>query len=76
MLLSKVQFNPRSEREILVTPMRHAAVVVTLATNVSSSNEQGGKFNAKEKDGTENKDMPKESVAATHHVVPLEDEVC
>ena len=38
----KVQFNPRIENEILVTPMRHAAIVVTLdltaSTQVTSNN--------------------------------------
>ena len=29
----KVQFHPRVEEDILVTPMRHAAVVVTLSTD-------------------------------------------
>merc|ERR1712141_615757 len=70
----RVQFNPRSEREILVTPMRHAAVVVTLgATNISSTD----KNNIKEEDigdKSETKESSKDSSSATHHLVPLEDE--
>ena len=73
-----MQFHPRSEREILVTPMRHAAVVVTLSGNAVSANEHGGKLDIKEKDVTdkvENKETPKDSSSATHCIVPLEDEV-
>ena len=33
----KVQFHPRCETEILVTPMRHAAVVVTISEQPTSS---------------------------------------
>ena len=33
-----MQFNPRVENEILVTPMRHAAVVVTLPKQAGSNN--------------------------------------
>jgi len=33
----KVQFHPRCETEILVTPMRHAAVVVTISDQPSST---------------------------------------
>ena len=33
----KVQFHPRCETEILVTPMRHAAIVVTINENFKNS---------------------------------------
>ena len=72
-----MQFHPRNEREILVTPMRHAAVVVTLAGNATSTSEHG-QLDTKEKDvtdKTENKETPKDSSVATHNIVPLEDEV-
>ena len=73
-----MQFNPRNEQEILVTPMRHAAVVVTLAASSQTNSELGGKTNVKDKDISEkadNKDGVKDSNVATHHIVPLEDEV-
>ena len=72
-----MQFHPRNEREILVTPMRHAAVVVTLAGNAPSTSEHG-QLDTKEKDvtdKTENKETSKDSSVATHNIVPLEDEV-
>ena len=77
-IIFQVQFNPRSEREILVTPMRHAAVVVVLATKDSTCNETLEKSNTKDKesgDTADNKDLAKESSVAAHHIVPLEDEV-
>ena len=58
--------------------MRHAAVVVILAPSTSSNNETIGKINVKEKDvldKADNKDLSKESSVASHHIVPLEDEV-
>ena len=55
--------------------MRHAAVVVTLgATNISSTD----KNNVKENDigdKSETKESSKDLSSATHHLVPLEDEV-
>jgi len=73
----KVQFNPRNEHEILVTPMRHAAVVVTLASPSLSTTDAGVKINVKDKDASDkndNKESNKESTSATHNLVPLEDE--
>jgi hypothetical protein len=55
--------------------MRHAAVVVTLAP---SNSESAAKNNFKDKDiseKTDSKDIVKDSNVATHHIVPLEDEV-
>ena len=37
----KVQFHPRNEKEILVSPMRHAAVVVTLTDSQPPQSEEG-----------------------------------
>ena len=74
----QVQFNPRNEHEILVTPMRHAAVVVTLASPSLSTTDGVVKNNVKDKDASdknENKEGNKESNSATHNLVPLEDEV-
>jgi len=73
----KVQFNPRNEQEILVTPMRHAAVVVTLAPTSLPTSDGLVKNFAKEKEVSEkaeNKELNKESNSATHNLVPLEDE--
>jgi len=58
--------------------MRHAAVVVTLPASSPSNSESAGKNNVKDKDISEkpdNKDGDKDSNVATHHIVPLEDEV-
>ena len=74
----QVQFNPRNEHEILVTPMRHAAVVVTLASPSLSTTDGSVKNNVKDKeasDKNDNKEGNKESNSATHNLVPLEDEV-
>merc|ERR550539_1276634 len=57
--------------------MRHAAVVVVLATKDSTCNETLEKSNTKDKelgDTADNKDLAKESSVAAHHIVPLEDE--
>ena len=73
-----MQFNPRHEQEILVTPMRHAAVVVTLASTPLSTSDGLIKNISKDKDisdKADEKELNKESNAATHHLVPLEDEV-
>ena len=44
----KIQYNPRVEPEILVTPMRHAAVVVTLTGNTQvTANSNGANSNYK-----------------------------
>ena len=58
--------------------MRHAAVVVTLAASTPSNSESAGKNNGKDKDISEksdNKEVVKDLNVATHHIVPLEDEV-
>ncbi len=58
----KVQFNPRNECEILVTPMRHAALVVTIADAAGSSSQSSTvSSNA--------------SGGVTHKLVPIDDEV-
>lgn len=60
----KVQFHPREEMEILVTPMRHAAVVVTLT----------GESGANADSPTTSEEAPQSKLACTHQLVPLEDE--
>ena len=58
--------------------MRHAAVVVTLASPSLSTTDAGAKINVKDKDASDkndNKESNKESTSATHNLVPLEDEV-
>jgi len=59
-----VQFHPREEMEILVTPMRHAAVVVTLT----------GESGANADSPTTSEEAPQSKLACTHQLVPLEDE--
>ena len=57
--------------------MRHAAVVVTLAANNPPNSDSSGK-NVKDKDisdKSDSKDIIKDTNVATHHIVPLEDEV-
>ena len=58
--------------------MRHAAVVVTLASPSLSTTDGAVKNNVKDKeasDKNDNKEGNKESNSATHNLVPLEDEV-
>ena len=58
--------------------MRHAAVVVTLASPSLSTTDAAVKTNVKDKDASDkndNKESNKESTSATHNLVPLEDEV-
>ena len=55
--------------------MRHAAVVVTLG---SAGNDQDINTEMKVKEGTDktdSKDASKDTLSATHKIVPLEDEV-
>ena len=63
----KVQFHPRDEKEILVTPMRHAAVVVTLTEN-SQTDKEG-------EEGTSPSTTEDSKLGCKHKLVPLEDEV-
>ena len=57
----RVQFHPREEREILVSPMRHAAVVVYLPENPSTT--------------TTTTTTTLNTQGAVHKLVPLDDEV-
>lgn len=57
----RVQFHPREEREILVSPMRHAAVVVYLPENPSTT--------------TTTTTTTLNTQGAEHKLVPLDDEV-
>ena len=57
--------------------MRHAAVVVSLASPTATT-DGAAKNTTKDKDTSdknESKELNKESNSATHHLVPLEDEV-
>jgi len=67
----KVQFHPREEREILVTPMRHAAVVVTL--NGDSSTSEAAASGDSPSASSSNAES-KATSGSTHKLVPLEDE--
>jgi len=60
----KVQFHPREERELLVTPMRHAAVIVTLNNDNPTA----------ESPSTSSSAESKAISGSTHKLVPLEDE--
>ena len=62
----KVQFHPRDEKEILVTPMRHAAVVVTLTDNSKPGDVDTSSSPSTSEDS---------KLGCTHKLVPLEDEV-
>jgi len=67
----KVQFHPRNEKEILVSPMRHAAVVVTLTDSQPPQSEEG----SAEKQSESSPESSSESkLGCTHKLVPLEDE--
>ncbi len=57
----RVQFHPRDEREILVSPMRHAAVVVYLPENPSTT--------------TTTTTTTLNTQGTVHKLVPLDDEV-
>lgn len=65
----KVQFHPRSEKEVLVTPMRHAAVVVTLHENLTQRTVD---VDAEKTSGSKD---DKDPVSETFSFIPLEDEV-
>lgn len=64
----KVQFHPRDEKEILVTPMRHAAVVVTLTENCQTDKE------GEEGKSTSPSTSEDSKLGCKHKLVPLEDE--